>query len=129
MAAQGRQTRLRSGSLLSLGKSVRRRALAVLVRVTTVLTLLLEVEASPTTMATARIWATVIIAGLGLVARGRLYRAVRPGCVDAWVTTSLGAAGQSSRAPWARRRSQRSNERDRSSAGGCQRLVEHQAFP
>jgi superfamily II DNA or RNA helicase len=76
---------------LPAGTSVRRRRVpAVLLPVTTALALLLDVEASPTITATARIWASVMTAGLGLVARGRLHPAVSPGGLDAWRAGPLG---------------------------------------
>ena len=72
-------------------KSVRRRHVpAVLLPVATALPLLLDVGASPATTATARIWASVMTAGLGLIARGRLHPAVSPGGVDAWRAGPLG---------------------------------------
>ncbi len=76
---------------LPAGTSVRRRRVpAVLLPVTTALALLLDVEASPTITATALIWASVMTAGLGLVARGRLHPAVSPGGLDAWHAGPLG---------------------------------------
>ena len=76
---------------LPAGTSVRRRRVpAVLLPVTTALALLLDVEASPTITATALIWASVMTAGLGLVARGRLHPAVSPGGLDAWRAGPLG---------------------------------------
>jgi superfamily II DNA or RNA helicase len=76
---------------LPAGKSVRRRPVpAVLVPVATALPLLLDVEGSPATTATARIWASVLTAGLGLIARGRLHPAVSPGGLDAWRAGPLG---------------------------------------
>jgi superfamily II DNA or RNA helicase len=70
---------------LPAGTSVRRRRVpAVLLPVTTALALLLDVEGSPTMTATARTWASVMTAGLGLVARGRLHPAVSPNGLDAW---------------------------------------------
>ena len=78
---------------LPAGTSVRRRRVtAVLVPVTTALELLLDVEASPTMTATARTWASVMTAGLGLVARGRLHPAVSPNGVDAWRAGALAPA-------------------------------------
>jgi len=64
---------------LPAGTSVRRRRVpAVLLPVTTALALLLDVEASPTITATALIWASVMTAGLGLVARdGFILRSAR----------------------------------------------------
>ncbi|MGA3219384.1 MAG: DEAD/DEAH box helicase [Acidimicrobiales bacterium] len=77
--------------LLPAEKSVRRRQVrATLLPVATALPLLLEVEGSPATTATARLWASVMTAGLGLIARGRLHPAVSPGGVDAWRAGPLG---------------------------------------
>lgn len=70
---------------LPAGKSVRRRRVpAVLLPIATALPLLLDLEDSPATTATARIWASVMTAGIGLIARGRLLPAVSPNGVDAW---------------------------------------------
>jgi superfamily II DNA or RNA helicase len=70
---------------LPAGKSVRRRrAPAVLLPVATALPLLLDLEDSPVTTATARLWASVMTAGISLIARGRLHPAVSPSAVDAW---------------------------------------------
>ena len=77
--------------LLPAEKSVRRRHVpAVLLPVARALPLLLEVQGSPATTATARLWAAVMTAGLGLIARGRLHPAVSPGGVDAWRAGPLG---------------------------------------
>ena len=76
---------------LPAGTSVRRRRVpAVLLPVASALPLLLDVEASPTMTATARLWASVVTAGLGLVARGRLRPAVSPNGLDAWRAGPLG---------------------------------------
>ncbi len=56
----------------------------MLLPVAVALRLLLDVEVSPSTTATARIWGTVMTAGLGLIARGRLHPAVSAGGTDAW---------------------------------------------
>ena len=67
------------------GKSIRRRRVpATLLSVATALPLLLDVEDSPATTATARAWASVMTAGIGLIARGRLHPAVSPSGLDAW---------------------------------------------
>lgn len=51
------------------GKSIRRRRVpATLLSVATALPLLLDVEDSPATTATARAWASVMTAGIGLIA-------------------------------------------------------------
>ncbi len=72
-------------------KSVRRRPVpAVLLPVATALPLLLEVEGEPAPTATARLWASVMTAGLGLIARGRLHPAVSPSGADAWRAGPLG---------------------------------------
>jgi hypothetical protein len=68
MAALGRTVTIELA--LPAGTSVRRRRVpAVLLPVTTALALLLDVEGSPTMTATARAWASVMTAGLGLAAR------------------------------------------------------------
>ena len=70
---------------LPAGKSVRRRRVpAVLLPIATALPLLLDLEDSPATTATARIWASVMTAGVSLIARGRLRPAISPSGVDAW---------------------------------------------
>ncbi len=70
---------------LPAGKSVRRRQVpAVLLSTATALRLLLDLEDSPVTTATARIWASVMTAGISLIARGRLRPAVSPSGADAW---------------------------------------------
>jgi hypothetical protein len=70
---------------LPAGKSVRRRQVpATLLPVATALRLLLDLEDSPVTTATARAWASVMTAGIGLIARGRLRPAVSPSGLDAW---------------------------------------------
>jgi superfamily II DNA or RNA helicase len=56
----------------------------VLLPIATVLPLLLELEDAPGTTATARLWASVMTAGIGLIARGRLHPAVSPNGADAW---------------------------------------------
>ena len=72
-------------------RSVRRRQVpAVLLPVAAALPLLLDVEASPATTATARAWASVMTAGLGLIARGRLHPTVSAGGLDAWRAGPLG---------------------------------------
>ena len=71
--------------VLPAGRSVRRRRVpATLLPIATALPLLLDLEDSPATTATARIWASVMTAGLGLIARGRLHPAVSPSGMDAW---------------------------------------------
>jgi superfamily II DNA or RNA helicase len=78
---------------LPAGRSVRRRRVpATLLPVATALPLLLDLEDSPATTATARIWASVMTAGIGLIARGRLRPAVSPNGVDAWRAGPLDAA-------------------------------------
>ena len=70
---------------LPAGKSVRRRRVsATLLPIATALALLADLEDSPVTTATARLWASVMTAGVGLIARGRLHPAVSPSGVDAW---------------------------------------------
>ena len=70
---------------LPAGKSVRRRRVsATLLPVSTALRLLLDLEDSPVTTATAAAWASVMTAGIGLIARGRLRPAVSPSGLDAW---------------------------------------------
>ncbi len=69
---------------LPAAKSVRRRRVAAtLLPIATALPLLLDLEDSQAT-ATARIWASVMTAGIGLIARGHLRPAVSPSGVDAW---------------------------------------------
>ncbi len=71
--------------VLPAGKSVRRRRVAAtLLPIATALALLADLEDSPVTTATARLWASVMTAGVGLIARGRLHPAVSPSGVDAW---------------------------------------------
>ena len=70
---------------LPAGKSVRRRRVAaVCLSIATALPLLLDLEDSQGSTATARIWASVMTAGIGLIARGRLRPAISPSGVDAW---------------------------------------------
>ncbi len=70
---------------LPAAKSVRRRRVAaILLPVATALPYLLELEDSAVTTATARVWASAMTAGVGLVARGRLRPAVSPSGADAW---------------------------------------------
>lgn len=70
---------------LPVGKSVRRRRVpATLLPIPTALALLADLEDSPVTTVTARLWASVMTAGVGLIARGRLHPAVSPSGVDAW---------------------------------------------
>jgi superfamily II DNA or RNA helicase len=70
---------------LPAGTSVRRRRVpATLLPIATALPLLLDLEDSPVTTATARAWASVMTAGVSLIARGRLHPAVSPSGVDAW---------------------------------------------
>ncbi len=70
---------------LPAGTSVRRRRVpATLLPIATALPLLLDLEDSPVTTATARAWASVMTAGVTLIARGRLHPAVSPSGVDAW---------------------------------------------
>lgn len=70
---------------LPAGKSIRRRRVtARFLSIATALPLLLDLDDSAVTTATARIWASVITAGIGLIARGRLHPAISPGGVDAW---------------------------------------------
>ena len=71
--------------VLPAGRSVRRRRVpATLLPIATALPLLLDLENSPATTATARIWASVLTAGLNLIARGHLHPAVSPSGMDAW---------------------------------------------
>jgi superfamily II DNA or RNA helicase len=70
---------------LPAAKSVRRRRVAAThLSIATALPLLLDLEDSQGTTATARIWASVMTAGIGLIARGRLRPAISPSGVDAW---------------------------------------------
>jgi len=70
---------------LPASKSVRRRGVtATFLSIATALPLLLDLEDSQTTTATSRIWASVMTAGIGLIARGRLRPAISPSGVDAW---------------------------------------------
>ncbi len=79
--------------VLPAGSSVRRRRVpCTLLRVGAALPLLLDLEDSPLTTATARIWADVMTAGLQLLARGRLRPAVSPGGFDAWFAGPLAPA-------------------------------------
>ncbi len=71
--------------VLPAAKSVRRqRVSAYLLSIATALPLVLDLEDSQVTTATARIWASVMTAGIGLIARGRLRPAISPNGVDAW---------------------------------------------
>src|SRR5580658_4086032 len=71
--------------VLPAGRTVRRRRLpATFLTVPTTLSLLLDIDGSPSTTATARCWSSVISAGIGLIARGRLRPAVTTGGFDAW---------------------------------------------
>ena len=71
--------------VLPAANSVRRREVAVtLLSIATTLTLLLDPEDSQATTATARVWASVMTAGVGLIARGRLRPAISPKGVDSW---------------------------------------------
>ena len=71
--------------VLAAGRSVRRRKFrATFLDMATALPLLLDLEDSPATTATARVWAAVLTAGIGLMARGRLHAAVSPSGFDAW---------------------------------------------
>jgi hypothetical protein len=71
--------------VLPAGKSVRRRTVPVTnLSIANALPLLLDLEDAPGTTATARMWATVLTAGIGLIARGRLHAAVSPNGFDAW---------------------------------------------
>ena len=71
--------------VLPAGRSLRRRRIPVtLLPISTALPLLLDLEDSPVTTSTARIWAGVVTAGISLIARGRLHPAVSPSGVDAW---------------------------------------------
>ena len=70
---------------LPAGRSVRRRRVpAALVPIGTALPLLLDLDDSRVTTSTARVWAAVMTAGVGLVARGRLHPALSPEGFDAW---------------------------------------------
>jgi hypothetical protein len=70
---------------LPAGRSVRRRKVpAIMMSVATGLPLLLDLEDSAGTTATARLWTAVLTAGIGLIARGRLHAAVSPAGYDAW---------------------------------------------
>jgi hypothetical protein len=106
MAALGRPVTIELA--LPAGTSVRRRRVpAVLLPVTTALALLLDVEGSPTMTATARTWASVMTAGLGLVARdGFVRRSARtawtPGAPARWprATTSWSNVWPKPCRPW-----------------------------
>ena len=70
---------------LPAAKSVRRRQVAAtLLSIANALPLLLDLEDSQVTTTTARIWASVMTAGIGLIARGHLRPAISPSGVDAW---------------------------------------------
>jgi superfamily II DNA or RNA helicase len=78
---------------LPAGRSVRRRRIpATFLGVASALRLLLDLEDSPGTTGTARLWASVLTAGIGLIARGRLHAAVSPDGFDAWRAGPLDAA-------------------------------------
>jgi hypothetical protein len=71
--------------VLPAGKSIRRRLVpATFLPMETALSLLLDLEDAPGATATARVWGTVLTAGIGLIARGRLHAAVSPHGFDAW---------------------------------------------
>ena len=83
LAGLGEQGRIEL--VLPAGRSVRRRRVpATLLPIATALPLLLDLENSPATTGTARIWASVLTAGLNLIARGHLHPAVSPSGMDAW---------------------------------------------
>lgn len=71
--------------VLPAGKSVRRRRVtAALLPTATALPLLLDLEDTPATTSSARIWSAVLTAGIGLIARGRLHPAVSSSGADTW---------------------------------------------
>src|ERR1700689_3809367 len=79
--------------VLPAGKSVRRRQIpCTVLPIAVALPLLLDLENSPLTTATARIWADVMTAGVRLIARGRLRPAVSPLGLDAWLAGPLDQA-------------------------------------
>ena len=70
---------------LPAGRSVRRhRVPATLLSIPTALRLMLDLDELPATSATARVWSSVTIAGVNLVARGRLRPSVTASGMDAW---------------------------------------------
>jgi superfamily II DNA or RNA helicase len=70
---------------LPAGMSIRRRQVpATQLSIGAALPLLLDLEDSPVMTATSRIWASVVTAGISLVARGRFHPAISPGGTDAW---------------------------------------------
>ena len=80
---------------LPAGKSVKRRLVpAAFLAIPTALSLLFDLEDSPMITATARIWASVVTAGISLIARGRLRPAVSPNGVDAWRAGPLDPSDQ-----------------------------------
>ncbi|MGO9880765.1 MAG: DEAD/DEAH box helicase [Acidimicrobiales bacterium] len=83
LAGLGEQGTIELG--LPAAKSIRRRQVAAsFLSIATALPLLLDLDDSQVTTATARIWASVMTAGIGLIARGRLRPAISPAGFDAW---------------------------------------------